>query len=76
MMQMVSKRNATIVMLVALFLLSSASYGDSRYQKDAIGNDKNISIFGHPGNIPSNGMKLENLNNPSIQNYIKTRPLE
>ncbi len=71
---MVSKRNVTIILLVALFLFSSASCGDSRFQKDATINDKNISIFGHSGNISSNGMKFEALDSTPIQNYITTSP--
>lgn len=71
---MVGIRNGTIIVLVALFLFSSASCGESRFQKDAMGSDGNISIFEHSDNNLSSGVNLEGLNATSIQDHMKTRP--
>lgn len=71
---MVSIKIGTIIVLVALFLFSSASCGDSRFQKDAIGSDGNISIFEHSDNNLSNGVDLEDLKSTSIQDHMTTTP--
>lgn len=71
---MVSIRNGTIIVLIALFLFPSVSYGDSRFQKDAIGSDGNISIFEHSDINLSSGVSLDGPNITPTQDFMTTSP--